>query len=80
MRILILGLLLAVVVWLLLRGVRRGVEGGPGGGQGATRPLVQDPVCKTFVPKDTALVVHRGGTDHYFCSEQCAEKFRAGHP
>lgn len=79
MRILILGLLLAVTVWLLLRGMRRGVEGGSGGA-GATRPLVQDPVCKTFVPKESALVVHQGGSDHYFCSERCAERFREEHP
>jgi YHS domain-containing protein len=79
-RILILGLLLGVTVWLLVRGLRRGMEGAPGGGQGATRALVQDPVCKTFVPKDSALVVHKGGSDHYFCGERCAEKFRSEHP
>ena len=46
---------------------------------GNVRPLVQDPVCKTFVPRRTAIRVQKGGEEHYFCSERCAEVFRKEH-
>ena len=38
--------------------------------------MVQDPVCKVYLPKRQA-VVHTDpkGEMHYFCSTQCREKF-----
>lgn len=84
MRLLILAALLGAVAWLILRsfGPRaRGPEGGGGGGAGGrtAEPLVQDPVCKTFVPRRTAIRVRKGGEEHFFCSERCAEVFRREH-
>jgi YHS domain-containing protein len=40
--------------------------------------LVQDPVCKTFIPRREALTAHRGGTTYYFCSEGCLKRFQSG--
>jgi len=77
LRLLILALLVGAVVWALRR--RAGAPGG-GGGRGAVRPLVQDPVCKTFVPKETAVVVRRGDEDFYFCGRECAERFEHEEP
>ena len=37
--------------------------------------LVQDPVCKTFIPRREALKAERGGTSHFFCSEGCLKRF-----
>ena len=44
-----------------------------------TRPdeMVQDPVCKVYIPKGEALRIVREGTTYYFCSRECLEKFRA---
>jgi YHS domain-containing protein len=72
LRLLILVLLVVGVAWVLMRRAQS-VPRGAGGG--TVRPLVQDPVCKTFVPKETAVVVRRGDVDHYFCSRECAERF-----
>lgn len=38
--------------------------------------MVQDPVCKVYLPKRQALVLSGpNGKIHYFCSTQCREKF-----
>jgi YHS domain-containing protein len=37
--------------------------------------LVQDPVCKVFVPRRNALKAHKNGEDYFFCSEGCRLKF-----
>ena len=37
--------------------------------------LVQDPVCKTYVPKGQALREKKDGETYYFCSEKCRKRF-----
>jgi len=37
--------------------------------------LVQDPVCKTYVPKGQALHEQKDGETYYFCSEECRKHF-----
>jgi uncharacterized protein len=37
--------------------------------------LVQDPICKIFIPRRNALKLHKNGEDYYFCSEGCRKKF-----
>ncbi len=36
--------------------------------------LVQDPVCATYIPRDTALAVSVGGETRYYCSAACRDK------
>ncbi|OGP49861.1 MAG: hypothetical protein A2Y79_02650 [Deltaproteobacteria bacterium RBG_13_43_22] len=38
--------------------------------------MVQDPVCKVYLPKRQALALNgSNGTLYYFCSTHCREKF-----
>ena len=37
--------------------------------------LVQDPVCKIYVPKGQALRGKKDGETYYFCSEECRKRF-----
>ncbi len=37
--------------------------------------LVQDPVCKTFIPRREALKTVKGGKAYFFCSEGCLKRF-----
>jgi YHS domain-containing protein len=37
--------------------------------------LVQDPVCKTFIPRREALRADKDGATYYFCSEGCLKRF-----
>jgi YHS domain-containing protein len=40
--------------------------------------LQKDPVCGTFVPVDSSKKLTSGGETHYFCSEECMQKYREG--
>jgi uncharacterized protein len=40
-----------------------------------TDELVQDPVCKVFVPRRNALKATKNGEDYFFCSEGCRKRF-----
>jgi YHS domain-containing protein len=40
--------------------------------------LVQDPVCKTFIPRRDALKTQKDGKDYFFCSEGCLKRFLSG--
>ena len=74
--ILILGLLM--VLYFLLRRAFRDFKGQgqparlfPGKDQ-----MVQDPVCRVFVPRGAAVTEDIGGQTYYFCSRSCAHKFQ----
>jgi YHS domain-containing protein len=36
--------------------------------------LVLDPVCSTYIPRDTAVAVRVGGETRYYCSVTCRDK------
>ena len=35
----------------------------------------KDPVCGMFVAREAAVILEDGGKIHYFCSEDCRDKF-----
>lgn len=37
--------------------------------------MVKDPICGTFVPKDTDIRVKNGDQVHCFCSFECRDKY-----
>jgi YHS domain-containing protein len=37
--------------------------------------LVQDPYCKTYIPKKSALRKKVSGQNYFFCKKECLEKF-----
>ena len=37
--------------------------------------MVQDPLCKTYVPRRESVRRVIKGQEHFFCSNECAEKF-----
>jgi uncharacterized protein len=38
--------------------------------------MVQDPFCKTYIPKNEAYRTIVGGEEILFCSKECAEKYK----
>ena len=50
------------------RGLPKDTEGG--------NQMVQDPVCRVFVPRETAVTEEMGGQTYFFCSRGCATVFR----
>ena len=41
----------------------------------ARNEMVQDPVCKTYVPRGSAVSADIGGQTYLFCSRDCADTF-----
>ncbi|MGQ0811031.1 MAG: YHS domain-containing protein [Nitrospiraceae bacterium] len=74
--LIVVGLL--VVLYLLLRRAIREIKGGnrtiPPLADGGR--MVQDPVCKVFVPKSNAVTEEVGGQTYFFCSRTCAQAFQ----
>ncbi len=73
-RLLIVAGLLGVLYLLVRRAIQ--VWGQPGGGT-LTDPtqMVQDPMCKAFVPRGNAVSERIGGQTYFFCSSDCAKQF-----
>jgi uncharacterized protein len=66
---------LVVLNWLwqfVTGGPRRRSSGIPRSGE----PMVQDPICGTYLPQSTARAEQIDGERRYFCSEGCAERYR----
>ncbi len=38
--------------------------------------MVQDPECKTYVPRNDAIKAQVKGTTSYFCSTECRDKYQ----
>ena len=70
-------LIIAGLLGILYILVRRAIQVWGQGGGALTDPnqMVQDPVCKTFVPRSNAVSERIGGQTYYFCSPACAKKF-----
>ncbi len=41
----------------------------------ASGEMVKDPVCGSYVEKDSSIKVRDGQAVHYFCSYDCRQKF-----
>ena len=50
--------------------IRRSSNGG------VIDEMVQDPVCKKYIPRRQAFSAIFKGKEYNFCSESCAEKFK----
>ena len=44
-----------------------------------THELVQDPYCHTYLPRSQAIRRNIRGSEYFFCSPGCLDKFRASH-
>ena len=70
-------LILLIILYYLLRSAFREF-----GAQQHTRlpqskdQMVQDPVCRVFVPRGTAVTEVIGGQTYCFCSPDCAARFQ----
>jgi YHS domain-containing protein len=73
-------LALLVIAYVLLRRAIRDFKqrhlDDRGGASLDHDQMVQDPVCRTFVPRKIAFVERIGGQTYCFCSRDCAEAFQ----
>lgn len=38
--------------------------------------LMEDPVCHTYVPQNSAIKTEKNGKIYYFCSQKCCDAFK----
>jgi uncharacterized protein len=76
----VLFLFVAYVVFLFVRiylGLKR-VKTRSRPPQQVRGMMVKDEICETYIPREEALTEVRDGVEHFFCSEECRQKFRKG--
>jgi len=71
-------LILLIVLYFLLRSAFREFRSRNGQGQVPVDKdqMVQDPVCRAFVPRGSAVTEVIGGQTYCFCGRTCAETFQ----
>lgn len=72
-------LILGILAYLLYR-IGKWVfspkaEIGRGRGGGVIDEMVQDPFCKTYIPRRESVKRVIEGQEYLFCSDDCADKF-----
>jgi YHS domain-containing protein len=73
--LLVLGLLL-VLYFLVRKALREFNKPSlPNQGNAGADHMIQDPVCRTYVPRANAVSASIGGQTYYFCSMNCAQSF-----
>ena len=76
LRILILIVLFYILFKLLIKGKKRPATSRKEH-LAAHDILVEDPTCKTLIPKQQALPLNNNGETLYFCSAECRDKYQA---
>jgi YHS domain-containing protein len=75
-RLLIVAALLVIAYLLIRRAYRDFLEGPKERSLIGKDQMVQDPVCRVYVPKGVAVAATIGGQEYFFCSPGCAETFQ----
>ena len=79
-RLLLVSGLLVLLYYLLRRAIRKIKENGGAvslqEGQVAGNQMIQDPVCRVFIPRGNAVREEIGGQTYYFCSRSCTDAFQ----
>jgi YHS domain-containing protein len=67
-----------VAGYFLLRSAIKEFRGlkGPFQPPASRNDMVQDPVCKMYVPRGSAISAEIGGQTYFFCSRDCADAFQ----
>lgn len=74
-RIIFFGIL-AYLLYRVVKGVfSPNVKVNRGAGQGVVDEMVQDPFCKTYVPRRDSVRRVIQGQEVLFCSTDCADKY-----
>ena len=78
-RIIIILILLTILYFLIRSAIRALHERGYTASRNEIsdkHQMVQDPVCRVFIPKGTAVQEEIGGQSYFFCSRECAKTFQ----
>ena len=77
MRIIIY-VVLAYILYRIVKGVLiPGRKIDDGKSSGVIDEMIQDPSCKTYIPRRDAIRKIVSGQEYFFCSEKCASQFES---
>lgn len=68
-------LVLLVVLYFLIRSAIRELKSQSARQVPSRDQMVQDPVCRVYVPRGAAVEASIGGQTYFFCSRDCASTF-----
>lgn len=74
----ILIVVMAIVLFVLVRRAWRGAGAQPGGDARGASQLVRDRVCNTYIQERSAIRLETGGTVYWFCSQECRSRHLSG--
>ena len=73
-------LIFAFLAYLLYRAIKGVLSSGQRPAshddRGTIDEMVEDPFCKTYIPLREALRKTVAGKEYFFCSSDCAERFK----
>ena len=70
--------ILAYILYRVVKGVfSPGTRIDDRTSDGVIDEMIQDPNCKTYIPRRDAIKKVVGGKEYFFCSEKCASEFEA---
>jgi YHS domain-containing protein len=75
-RIILILVLLIILYFLIRSALREFGNRGPVRFPKTKDQMVQDPVCRVFVPRGSAVTEVIGGQTYCFCSQGCASAFQ----
>ncbi len=78
MRLIITAILIYILYKLFIKGGRKKPyreDSEIRGSNSDVGEMVQDPVCKVYIPMDQAYMRIIDGKKYYFCSKECADAF-----
>ena len=78
-RLFLIAGLLVLFYYLFRRAIRKLREDSGAAslreGQSPGNQMIQDPVCRVFIPRENAVRQEIGGQTYFFCSQNCATTF-----
>jgi YHS domain-containing protein len=78
-RLFLIAVLFVVLYYLIRRAISKigqdGTLAKSSNGEVPGNHMVQDPVCRVFVPRENAVKEQIGGQTYFFCSRGCATAF-----
>lgn len=79
-RLFVLAALLVLIYYLVRRTFRKlgqnDLMANSKEGKKSGKQMIQDPVCRVFVPREHAVSETIGGQTYFFCSRDCAIAFQ----
>jgi len=77
LRLIVLAILLYILYRLVKGSFKKNRDISRGRADGVIDEMVQDPYCKIYIPRRQAVRRVHEGNEMFFCSEECADKFKA---